>query len=120
MPFPRWQSLSDGAKIIWDTLSDDDKALILGNSTASPARASPGNRPGRPTRAQNDHSLDAAVITAYLHEFGIGTSGSDAAPAGGSLSHETDPLPTSDDPPTLAVHSTRKSWAKPKGDDLPP
>jgi hypothetical protein len=80
MPFPRWQSLSDGAKTIWDTLSDDDKALILGNSTASPTRATPGNRPSRPTRAQNVHSIDAAIIAAYLHEFGIGTSGSDAAP----------------------------------------
>ena len=102
------------------TLSDDDKALILGNSTASPARAPPGNRPGRPTRAQSVHSIDAAAIASYLHEFGIGTSGSEAAPAGDILSHEVDPFPTGDDPPTLAVHSTRKSWVKPKGDDLPP
>jgi hypothetical protein len=49
MPFPRWQSLSDGAKTIWDTLSDDDKTLILGNSTTSPTRAPPGkSRPPYP------------------------------------------------------------------------
>ena len=103
MPFPRWQSLSDGAKTIWDTLSDTDKALILGNGTAAPpARTLPGNRPGRPSRGQNVHSIDTALFAAYLHEFGIGDSGSDTAP-GGSPSYETDPLPPSDGAPTLAV-----------------
>ena len=32
MPFERWKQLEDKARTIWDTLSDQDKAIILGNS----------------------------------------------------------------------------------------
>ena len=118
MPFPCWQSLSDGAKTIWDTLPDSDKALILGNGTTPPTRRTPpGNHPGHPSHAQNVHSIDAAIVAAYLHEFGIGSSGSDATP-GGSPLPEADPLPTNNGAPALAAHSTRKSWSKPQGDDF--
>ena len=30
MPFERWSKLGDKAKAVWDTLSDQDKATILG------------------------------------------------------------------------------------------
>jgi hypothetical protein len=119
MPFAHWQSLSDGAKTTWDMLPDSDKALILGNGTAPPARTPPGNHPGRPSCGQNVHSIDAALIAANLHELGIGNSGTNTAPGDGPL-HETNPLSTDDGIPILAAHSTKRSWTKPQGDDLPP
>jgi hypothetical protein len=34
MPFPRWKSLSPDTQSIWDTISDSDKAIILGIGTS--------------------------------------------------------------------------------------
>ena len=119
MPFTRWQSLSEGSKAIWDTLPDSDKALILGNNAAAPARTSPGNRPGRPPRAQNVHSVDAALVAACLHEMGLGQNGSDTAPDP-VISFADDPSPSGAAVSTLTAHSTKKTWTKPRGDDLPP
>jgi hypothetical protein len=119
MPFARWQSLSDATKDIWDTLPDPDKAKILGNVATSPARTSPGTRPGRPPRGQSVNHVDAALVAAYLHEFGIDRRGLDSTTDTPSSVVE-DPLPTGTAIPTLGVHSTKQTWTKPRGDDLPP
>lgn len=56
MPRDRWMQLSDTARTTWDTLSDKDKAIILGPITTGPGKAPTSPRPRRSV-----HFHDSAV-----------------------------------------------------------
>jgi hypothetical protein len=53
MPITRWKALSEKAKQIWDTMEDNDKALIL----AIHENRKDASKPDQSKYAVNTHSL---------------------------------------------------------------
>lgn len=116
MPFPHWQSLSPESQAIWDTLPDDDKALILGARDAPCARPSHGMNP---THVQNTHELmEPSLLETHLH--GLVFSDPPVPATNPGLPDVTSPTAPDDTSTMLLVHATNHTWTKPKGSNLSP
>ena len=102
MPFPRWKSLSPDTQSIWDTIPDSDKALILGAGAPSPLR-----------RVRLHDIVGNVLETANASDpFEV----TPVAPA-------EDPGDTPSPDTLVQAHNsqtTKRSWTKPLGSDLPP
>ena len=106
MPFPRWKSLSPDTQAIWDTIPDSDKALILGLGDKNPpmrrVRFHDLARPGFVEDVASD-PMDTTLVDA---DSLVSSSTSPPDPGSTVLAH--------------ASTTTKRTWTKPKGSDLPP
>jgi hypothetical protein len=103
MPVPRWNKLSLDTQLIWDTISDSDKAIILGIGTSPLQRVCFHDIAG--TAFEDNTAADSTNLTLVDADSLISSSGT------------TDPGYT-----VLAHASTtqKHTWTKPQGSDLPP
>jgi hypothetical protein len=103
MPFPRWKSLSPDTQAIWDTISDSDKAIILGIGTSPLRRVRFHDIAG--TIFEDDAAANSTDLTLVDTDSLVSSSG------------------TTDPGSTVLAHAsttTKRTWTKPQGSDLPP
>jgi hypothetical protein len=84
MPFPRWKSLSPDMQSIWDTISDPDKAIILGIGTSPLRRVRFHDIAG--TGFEDDAAAESTDLTLVDTESLVSSSGT-TDPASTMLAH---------------------------------
>jgi hypothetical protein len=120
MSLTQWTKLSQDAKDIWDTLTDEAKGIILDRQRDS-ARP-PGRGPPRPPfRNTNLHDI-SAIILANIHDIHTESEGAvDDSPeaqsaSSGTPANDATAAASEDTPTTLLANATKHQNVSP--DDL--
>jgi hypothetical protein len=111
MALTQWTKLSQDAKDIWDTLTDEAKGIILDRQRDS-ARP-PGRGPPRPPfRNTNLHDI-SAIILANIHDICTENEGAVAnsleaqSASSGTPANDATPAASEDTPTTLLANATK-------------
>jgi hypothetical protein len=117
MAHTQWTKLSQDAKDIWDTLTDEAKGIILDRQRDS-ARP-PGRGPPRPPfRNTNLHDI-STIILANIHDIRTENEGAVAnspeaqSASSGTPANDATPAASEDTPTTLLANATKHQNVSP-------
>ena len=118
LPGPQWYELSTEARDLWQSLSEADKAIILGSNKTNPPPSSHRTQRTPSSHHSSGSSHPSKKISSYVHEIAI----EDEDPitvSDTSLDHD-DPTDASNAVLLANVTKQKRTWSQPRGSDLPP